>query len=200
MDSKEQELFRRTTIGLRRKDRSHWRMTKPQKYNKYYTPWDIERIRFYHWKDHIEVLPESMFGREVVVTSDPMYEDNKGRPVVMLDDIVVFQFMPKNDFDVVISIYEKFKARLGNFSDPQFRRLLRYCSKMNVEISNAFFYLREFGYKDIFDKLWHVMGGESMEENDRLGKRIELIRDLIEKFKTDKEKWAPELERLGLLK
>jgi hypothetical protein len=141
----------------------------------------------------------NLFGREIVVSGDINYKDEKGRLVVDISDIVILQFAKQEHIDEIFKVYEVFRARIAKWPDPELDKIIDYCNRMDDKIREAFWKLKN-SEKDIFLKMWNEMGGDCIPKEDRLGRRICFIKDLVEGFKEDRKKYAPYLINLGLLR
>jgi len=186
---------------LRFRDREIQKETKAFGYQKFYTPWHIDSFR-YEWlkSGRVEILSKDLFGAEIVVTGDKSYKDDLNRPVIDIGDMIWLQLIPKEEFGKILNIHKIFKIKVQVVQAPEVNNLIDYCNRMHEEIKDVFWRLRQKKVGDIFSKLWVVLGGDAMPPSDILGLRIRLLRDMVEGYKVDKEKWAPELKRLELLR
>jgi hypothetical protein len=122
-----------------------------------------------------------------------------------VDAMVAFQFVSREGFDNLLKTYTVFNengmVRIHDFDAPGFKDIAIYCSRMDDCILGEAESLRSAGFtRDIFEKMWAEMGGDLIKATDFLGRRLGFLRDLVKRFKANKELWREEMIRLRLIK
>jgi len=191
-----QETMRKAALWLRGEDK---KFSKAIRFSKYKTPWDLDDIRL-QWRDKKELIPASVYGREVMLTGDPKMKSSDKIPLVDIGDMLLLQFIPPKDLDFVLTVYENFgRLMVVNLSDRGLDPLVEYCNKMDGRIVTAFKKLEAAGIKDICSLLWKELGGASIRSDDRLGKRVCFYANMVSRYRADREGYHPDMVRIKLL-
>jgi hypothetical protein len=110
--------------------------------------------------------------------------------------IVELQFAPEAHLQAFGQIVEVFEG--ADFFELSFdgkQEMLDYCQKMDSVIITTAKELNKKRVASVFQKLWKEFGGSS----DRLVKRVGYYKDLVALYQTDKNRWADDMKRVGLI-
>lgn len=191
----EVDIVRKGVHRIREKDRT---LQKRHDLAKYATFWDADDFRL-KWKS--VVISKTIFGRDVVIATDPAYQDSEGRLVIKPQDLVGLQFASQDSLKAIFSIKQEFgTSEFKDFQAEGLDDVRTYCTKMDAEILEVFVDMKKQTVKDVFGKFLREMGGHTIAQTDRLARRIQYLKTLTELYLKDKVTWKPELVRLKLLR
>lgn len=194
--SNQLEIIRKATQWLREKDRS---LSKSIRYSKFKTPWEIEWMKL-KCRDNNLPMPFIIHGKEVLLIANNKVDVPSGSIAIDISDFMVFQFVTKEGLEKVFQVYKVFgKCILNEFPDKQLDALIKYCNSMDGFILESANKCKEKNVIGIFEKIWKEMGSENIREDDLLGKRIQYYKEILDRYKKDKNSYLQEINDLKLL-
>lgn len=184
-------------LAIRDKDKNMKRRNKLDQ--KRLTYWDAEDLalrfpRVVFPLNNSRVLPEGT----IWIGSDHRPE-RSGGICVTASELVELQFATTDLFSAIKIVADEIGVE-GIVSEADaIEEMRRYCTTMDEAIVSAAKALKQHKVKDIFEKMSQVLVGKEPKPEDKLGRRVIFYRDLVLKYREDKEKYRPELKRLGVL-
>lgn len=192
------ELIIQAARKLRERDRYHSK--KLPKCNLTY--WDADDYRLQLLSKNLDpVRIKTKFGYTLEVWPEcPKSEviRSKDEVIVKCDGshIVEFQFAPESHLSFLGKMGEEFEAfDLFELSFEGKEDMIDYCRKMDAIIVETAKDLNKHKVASVFQKLWKEFGGST----DRLVKRIGWYKDLASLYQEDKQRWLPDMKRVGLV-
>ena len=192
------ELIVQAARKLRERDKYHSKKLPSSKL----TYWDADDWRLFALSKNIEpVQMKTKFGYTLEVWPECTKKEvisTKNEVIVRVDGshIVELQFAPEAHLQAFGQIVEVFEG--ADFFELSFdgkQEMLDYCQKMDSVIITTAKELNKKRVASVFQKLWKEFGGSS----DRLVKRVGYYRDLVALYQTDKNRWADDMKRVGLI-
>ena len=139
------------------------------------------------------------FGDEFILTGNPNHKDDETL-VFDTSAIVFFQFYTKEEIERLFKLYKAWKSdgpvEITRFGSPNFKDIDKFCREMNQEIYYEATRIKGLGVEHVFEKYWLEMGGEAIQENDLLGKRMYFLGDFVNRWKENPDFWRHEYRRL----
>lgn len=200
MSNQWDDRVRKSVIALRRAE--HKANNLPVNTH-YFLPWDADELRLV-WRDDSRTWPlEIAEGVTVIVSGDPGYIDPDGRCVVDHGDLLFLQFFGEEDCRTFVKIRSQFRAQIRSVGaiskhDEAINPLVEYCNKVDAAISHEAVELAKEGVPQIFDRMEKELGGSKIQKDDRLGQRVRYFKNVVERYRKDKDVWFFEMRRLGL--
>lgn len=127
-----------------------------------------------------EVAPE---GDEIIIRCDGSH-------------VVDFQFASEDHLAAIGKVTEVFGgAEIFELDFEGKQQMIDYCRKMDEIIVETAKELNRKKVASVFKKIWQEFGGA----DDRLVRRVAWYRDLVALYAQDKQKWLPDMKRVGLM-
>lgn len=170
------------------------------------TLWDADMVRMLLIETQRPVVMKTKKGENIAITADPLFTHDD---IIGIDPdlVIVFQYAGEKGTDGLIPFLKVFYGpqpgpmNVYDFNAPGFNEMKRFCFEMQDIIVEALKFLKKsWGVKKGgFQLLWEAMGGYSIKEEDKVGKRLEYLKDLSFKFREEPIRWTREMRRQRLL-
>ncbi len=164
--------------------------------------WDADDFRLRSlWWGIRPIRIRTQYGYSIEVHGDietkDVYQVDGFGSVLRVDgrDLVDFQFAPVAHLMSLGLVLDEFPGSGVRFEYPEREGILDYCSKMDAVIVETAKKLNREKVSQVFSKLYQEFGGA----DDRLVRRISSFRFLADRFSQDKDRWRPEMKRVGLV-
>jgi hypothetical protein len=170
------------------------------------TLWDADIVRMHLIETNRPVVMKTKKGENIAITADPLFTHNQ---IIGIDPevVVVFQYAGEAGMNGIIPFLKIFYGpqpgpmNVFDFKAKGFGEMRQFCVEMQAMLVSVVLFLKKsWGIqKGGFQILWEAMGGRLITNEDKVGKRLEYLKDISGRFREDPISWTLEMKRQRLI-
>lgn len=196
-DRPEEQKIESICKALREKDKNMRRRNRHVE-TKRLTYWDADDFVLKH-PDEVVCLNKTDGAQTDTVAIAAKRPEVQGAVNLTPNEIVDLQFVSGEMFAKIKLVNAEIGVEGITHEEDGLAEIKRYCEKMDELIVEAAKKLKEHKVKNIFEKLCEAMVGKEPQSHDRLGKRVVYFKELMTRYRADKEKYRDTLKKVGLI-